>query len=312
MKKNILILGGTGFLGSNVIDYYLNNSQLLTPDLDLFFIIVGKQSKTNFTNSICYDIDFTIDNELRQLFELYIIDEVFHFISTSVPANSNSNIITDVKNNLLSTINLLELMKEFNVNNIIYLSSGGTVYGEHIENNFQEETLSSPNNSYGVLKITIENYIKLYHKLFGINYLIFRISNPFGKHHKSELNGLINIAIRKSIHNEIIQIWGDGTSKKDYIFASDFASIFWKLKKMNNYNDTINIGSGQMLSINEILNHIKVILPETKWEHSDEKLYDTRNPKFNIDKLKSKINFENTEILEAIKESYLWELKNKK
>ncbi|MEY2922337.1 MAG: UDP-glucose 4-epimerase, partial [Bacteroidota bacterium] len=212
--------------------------------------------------------------------------------------------------NLLSTLTLLELMREFEIKKITYLSSGGTVYGEHQELKYQEDYLITPNNSYGVLKLTIENYIKLYQKLFGVNYLILRVSNPFGLFHQSNVNGLINIAIRKSMNNEPIQIWGDGTTTKDYIFASDLARVFWQLKELNCYNEVINLGSGQMYSINDILGFIKLVLPQTKWVYQDEKIFDTRNADFDIDKLKSKTNFSNTQIVQAIESTYYWE-KNK-
>jgi UDP-glucose 4-epimerase len=159
-----------------------------------------------------------------------------------------------------------------------------------------------------VLKIAIENYIKLYHKMHGIEYLILRISNPFGKYHASTKNGLVNIAIRKAISNEPIQIWGDGTTTKDYIFASDFANIFWQLKLNCICNETINVGSGNNYSINEILVIIKKVIPSTTWEYIDAKVFDTKNPVFSISKLKSKRRMENTSLLQAIEETYQWEL----
>lgn len=306
-KKYILVLGGTGFLGMNVINHHQQELQEFA-ERDVVFIVVGKTQALQIRlNCIQVKIDYRNEQELRNLMESYPIEEVFHFISTSVPATSNANIKCDVKSNLLSTITLLELMREFDIKKIIYLSSGGTVYGEHHEMKYQEDYLSTPNNSYGVLKLTIENYIKLYQKLFGINYLILRVSNPFGMFHQSKVNGLINIAIRKSMNNEPIQIWGDGTSTKDYIFASDLARVFWQLKNLNCYNDVINIGSGQMYSINDILRYIKMVLPQTKWVYQDEKIFDTRHTDFNIDKLKSKISFSNTQFVQAIASTYLWE-----
>jgi UDP-glucose 4-epimerase len=305
--KYILVLGGTGFLGMNVINHYQQELQEFA-EIDVVFIVVGKTKALQIRlNCIQVQIDYTNEQELRNLMVSYPIDEVFHFISTSVPATSNANIKYDVKSNLLSTLILLELMREFDIKKIIYLSSGGTVYGEHHEIKYQEDYLSTPNNSYGVLKLTIENYIRLYQKLFGVNYLILRVSNPFGMFHQSNVNGLINIAIRKSINNEPIQIWGDGTSTKDYIFASDLARVFWQLKELNCYNDVINIGSGQMYSINDILGYIKMVLPQTKWVYKDEKIFDTRHSDFNIDKLKSKTNFSNTQIVQAIESTYYWE-----
>jgi UDP-glucose 4-epimerase len=296
--KYILVLGGTGFLGMNVINYYQQEVQEFAEN-DVVFIVVGKtQAPQMKSKCIQIQIDYRNELELRKLMESYPIDEVFHFISTSVPATSNVNIKDDVKSNLLSTLTLLELMREFNIQKIVYLSSGGTVYGEHHEMKYHEDYLSTPNNSYGVLKLTIENYIKLYQKLFGINFLILRISNPFGMFHQSEVNGLINIAI---------QIWGDGTSTKDYIYATDLARVFWQLMELNCYNDVINIGSGQMYSINDIVGYIKMVLPQTKWVYQDEKIFDTRQADFNIDKLKSIIKFDNTEMIEAIESTFYWE-----
>ncbi len=310
--KYILVLGGTGFLGMNVINHYQHELQEFAEN-DLVFIVVGKAKLPQMkSNCIQMQIDFRNEQELRTLMRSYPIDEVFHFISTSVPATSNANIKDDVQSNLISTLTLLEIMREFNIQKIIYLSSGGTVYGEHQEMKYQEDYLSTPINSYGVLKLTIENYIKLYQKLFGIKYLILRISNPFGMFHQSEVNGLVNIAIRKSMNNEPIQIWGDGTLTKDYIFASDLARVFWQLKELNCYNDVINIGSGQMYSINDILGYVKMVLPQTKWVYQDAKIFDTRHSDFIIDKLKTKINISYTQIFEAIESTYYWEKKSNK
>lgn len=306
-KKYILVLGGSGFLGMNVINHYQQELQEFV-EFDLVFIVVGKTQTLQIrSNCIQVQIDYTNEQELRNLMLSYPIDEVFHFISTSVPATSNANIKYDVVSNLLSTLTLLELMREFDIKKIIYLSSGGTVYGEHLEMKYQEDYLRTPNNSYGVLKLTIENYIRLYQKLFGVNYLILRVSNPFGMFHHSNVNGLINIAIRKSMNNEPIQIWGDGTSTKDYIFASDLARIFWQLRELNCYNDVVNIGSGKLYSINDIVGYIKMILPQTTWIYQDEKIFDTRHSDFTIEKLMSKINIRSTPILEAIESTYCWE-----
>lgn len=306
-KKYILVLGGTGFLGTNILDFY-NKVVIKGSDEEIVFVVVGKTNAIQIkSNSIYSQIDFTDGQELRKLMKQHKFEEVFHFISTSVPATSNLNIKQDVEFNLLSTLTLLELMKEFGIKKLTYLSSGGTVYGEQNEKIYQEDYLSSPNNSYGVLKLTIENYIKLYNKLFGINYLILRVSNPFGLFHNNKKNGLINIAIRKSIKLEPISIWGDGNATKDYIFATDFAKIFWELKGMNVFNEIINVGSGQSYSINDIIGFIKLVIPTTRCIYQDEKNFDTKNSDFKIDKLNSKLNIKTTQIQEAIENTYIWE-----
>jgi UDP-glucose 4-epimerase len=308
-NKCILILGGNGFLGRNVVDYFnihLRKQYNYTKP----FLILGNQTVVNDLETICVELDYSDTTSLKTVFEKYPIGEVFHFISTSVPATSNNNIIKDVQSNLIATLGLLDLMAEYGVQKITYLSSGGTVYGEKHKSLFQEEELSVPNNSYGVLKLTIENYIHLYHKLKGINYLILRISNPFGKFHYSEVNGIINIAIRKSLKGLPIQIWGDGTAEKDYVFAEDFARVFWELNMQEEWNTTYNVGSGAFYSINEILACIKTVLPDTNWEYVEEKSFDTKHTAFKIDKLLSKMTFENTPLMEAIKQTCNWEKSN--
>ena len=308
-KKYILILGGTGFLGLNIINHYQNQRKEGGLE-NLFFLVISKtNSIVRDKNIIPIQMDFTNKMEMRNLFITYAIDEVFHLISTTIPATSNANIHNDVKTNLLSTLNLLDLMNEFNIKKIIYFSSGGTIYGDNNIINYQEDNIKSPNNSYSILKLSIENYIILYHKQYGINYLILRISNPFGMFHKSEVNGLINIAIRKSLKGKPIEIWGDGNSTKDYIFASDLANVFWHLKSSNIYNDVINIGSGQYLSINEIIQHIKNVIPQTNWLYQDKKIFDTHSANLSIEKLKARINFSFTTFEKSIESTIIWEKK---
>lgn len=307
-KKYILVLGGSGFLGSNIIDYYRTYISDSSTDR-IVFVIVGKSSQINSGSDIIYfQVDFTNSKEIDKLMSKYNFDEVFHFISSSVPSTSNYSIKDDIQSNLIGTINLLENMVKYKINKIIYLSSGGTIYGENSNLVFQEDLISSQTNSYGILKMAIENYIKLYNKVHNINFLILRISNPFGAFHRSNLNGFVNIAIRKSINNEPIEIWGDGSISKDYIFCDDLSKIFWDLHKFNISNEVLNVGSGNSYSLLDIVKYIKLLLPDTKLNFQDKKVFDTVQTSFKIDKLKKIINIENTDMLNAIKKTYNWEI----
>ena len=306
--KYILILGGTGFIGKNIIENYTIDS---TKE-DICFIITYRNPKfilkKNLVNIIYIECDVSNSYQLEKIFFEYDISVVFHFLSSSVPVNSNQNIAIEINNNLTATIILLDLMRKYKVNKIIYLSSGGSVYGDDIQNGYQESMTLLPNNAYGITKLTIEKFIHLYNKLYGINYLILRLSNLYGEYHKNEVNGLINIAVRKALKKQIITIWGNGEVRKDYLYIKDFVIIFWKLYNLKNINYIVNVGSGCANSVIEIINIIKSLVPELNYEYTEEKNFDTKNLSFDTSFLKSLIPIFHTPISEGIKATLLWEL----
>lgn len=310
--KYILFLGGNGFLGKNVLDHYYEGHGLAE---DIHFVVVGA-TKPIAPDNIPSDrlsyhtLDFSDKAALELLFKIYTFSEVFHFVSATVPANSNQEMSKDIGTNLLGTIGLLELMVQYGATKIMYMSSGGAIYGDSMEGGSEETDFNNPNNSYGIVKLTIEKYILLFSKLHGLDYLIFRLSNPFGPHHTSSRNGIVNIAIRKAIRKEPVVIWGDGLNTKDYIYAKDFAGIFWMLYEKDIKNQILNVGSGKVYSIIDILENIKKIIPDLHWTFEAPKSFDTKKVAFKLDALKSILDIQNTEFLTALKETYDWELSN--
>ena len=198
-------------------------------------------------------------------------------------------------------------MTEYNVRKITYISSGGAIYGDSVAGGSQEQDFNNPNNSYGIVKLTIEKYICLFHKLYGIDYLILRLSNPFGAHHFNSKNGIINIAIRKGIRKEPVVVWGDGLNTKDYIYAPDFARIFWDLRTMNVKNQILNIGSGNLYSVIDLLENIKKIIPDLIWIFEGAKSFDTKKVEFRLESLKKIMPIQNTDFLEALQATWEWE-----
>jgi UDP-glucose 4-epimerase len=306
----ILFLGGSGFLGSNVLAAYRAFEGAVKKPLR--FIVTGRgvhrMDQGLLPAEVEYvQMDYTEKQEVEQVFAKYSIDEVFHFISATVPANSNHNIRHDIETNLIGTVSVLECIAQKGVNRITYLSSGGAIYGDTLLRTFQEQDFNIPNNSYGIIKLTIEKYIHLFHKLYNIDYLILRVSNPFGYYHKSTQNGLINIALRKAARGETLSVWGDGRNTKDYIFAEDFAHIFWTLYQKGVKNQILNIGSGQLYSILDILTAIRKILPDMQWTFESAKSFDTRNVAFSLDALQKIMPLHHTDFQEALRRTWEWE-----
>ena len=299
-KETILLLGGTGFIGRNIIDYVLKNEEYSNYKI----VVLSRNFQRETFASIAYVTgDYGDKNVLMRLFSKWNFTKVIHCATSTTPLSSGNNILNDINGNLIATIGLLDVMKENGCSNILYLSSGGAVYGEKHLNTISENEVCDPISSYGVVKLTIENYLRLYQKQYGINYLILRVSNPFGKFHVSEKQGIINIAIRRALREEAIEVWGDGSQSKDYIFVDDMVKIIFSLLKEKVVNKTINVGSGEIHELNMILSTIKIYLPSLEVNYVASKVTDVKDFCLDISLMQSLINFEFTDFEEAIRKT---------
>lgn len=304
VKETVLLLGGSGFIGKNIIDHVINNEK----QLNYKFVVLSREPQMDFINAVEYVIgDYSNKTTLKELFSKWHFTQVFHCATSTTPLSSSDNILFDINGNLIATIGLLDVMKDFNCKSILYLSSGGAVYGEKNLELIPESEICYPISSYGVVKLTIENYLRLYQNQFGINYLILRVSNPFGKFHTSETQGIINVAIRRALRGEIVEIWGDGKQSKDYIYVKDLVKIIFHLIENNHINKTINVGCGKSYQLNSILSTIQIYLPTLRIKYLDSKISDVKDFSLDISYLHSLINFETSNFKDAVQETIAWE-----
>jgi UDP-glucose 4-epimerase len=251
--------------------------------------------------------DYADAQALDNLFTSHRFDRVFHFASSIIPAISSENIRQDIESNLLPTIGLMEMMKKHQVSKLLYLSTGGAVYGNVNQEKVPEDYPCKPISSYGIIKLAVEHYIELYAKLYQIDYLILRLSNPFGEFHRSPKQGVINIAVRKALKGEVMTVWGDGSQAKDYIYAADIGQAIDGLIKSGVKNETINVGSGESLTLNEIIKRIQAKLPAFQVEYKDAKLTDVHQICLDTTKLAAKINWEITSFDKALDATITYE-----
>ncbi|MCK8141464.1 NAD-dependent epimerase/dehydratase family protein [Flavobacterium sp. I-SCBP12n] len=304
VKETILLIGGSGFIGSNLIDFVLKNNDFS----DYKFVVLSRSLKREPSNNVVYITgDFTDKTVLINLFSKWNFTKVFHFATSTTPLTSGNNILCDINGNLIATIGLLDIMKEFECKSIVYLSSGGAVYGEKKLEKISENEICNPVSSYGVVKLTIENYIRLYQKQNGINYLILRVSNPFGKFHSSEKQGVINIAIRRALLSEPVEIWGDGLQSKDYIFVDDLVKVIFALVEQKVLNKTINVGSGETHQLNKILEIIKIYMPNLKVNYVGSKTTDVKDFCLDVSVMKSFYKLKLVDMNDAIQKTILFE-----
>ena len=308
-KKNILLLGGFGFIGLNLIEEFIQSDQ--------YNIIVFSAKNTPadrmdiFKDVKIYLGDFNNENDLEKIFQENKIDIVFHLISTTIPSTSNEDIIYDIKSNLISTIRMLDLMVKNNVGKIVFFSSGGTIYGIGNEREkFSESDLSKPICSYGIIKDTIEKYLFLYNYLYGLQYLILRVSNPYGEYHNSEKQGLINVALKNILKGESVNIWGDGEAIRDYLYVGDLAKIVAQLIEKNIFNEVFNVGSGVGYSVNEIISVIRKVAGNVDVVKREARKVDVPRIILDNKKLQSINPFVFTDVEMGIREAYHWMKQN--
>ncbi len=309
--KTILLLGGYGFIGTNILHY------IDTHLADEYKVIVFDKFARHISNTefACvvktYAGDFSDSVFMESIFAHHTIDIVIHSLSTTIPSQS-FNACYDVESNLIPTLNLCSAMIKHQVNSIVYISSGGAVYGdsETVLKHSETENVF-PISSYGIVKLAIEKYLMQFAHLYGLKPLILRLSNPYGEWHYSQKQGICNVAIRKGLMGEELSIWGDGSSKKDYIYIKDFVDILFQLLGKHVHTDIINVASGQVLSVNEILDMIQQHIPELQISYTESSKYDVSHFELDTTKLQSIIGaYHFTPIQQGLENAFSWTKNN--
>jgi UDP-glucose 4-epimerase len=250
MPEQCLVLGGCGFMGSNLVEALLNAGYRVR------VLDTPSASRTNLA-SVEARIDFLggdflnaqdLDAALRD------VNFVFHLVGTTLPADSNSRPSFDLETNVIGTIGLLQSCLRHRVRRLVFASSGGTVYGEPEKIPIAEDHPTNPLCSYGITKLTIEKYLQLFHRLYGLDYTILRIANPYGRYQKLiSGQGLIGALLARIRDGQTITIWGDGSVIRDYIYIDDVVSAFLKALTHTSSHRIFNIGTGRGTSVADLL-----------------------------------------------------------
>ena len=253
----VVIFGGGGFVGSAIAN------QLADGNHDIrIFERPGVKPYRHFTadDRIEWQTgDFMNIHDIEQAINGF--DIVLHLISTTLPKNSNENIIYDLESNLVSTINLLNAMVSRQIRKIVFISSGGTVYGTPSYIPIDEGHPTEPQVSYGITKLAIEKYLLLYQRIYGIKVIILRVSNPYGERQRVETSqGAVSIFLSRAIQKQPIEIWGDGRVTRDYIYVSDVADAFIRAIEYDGPKSVFNISSGTGTNLIDLINLIEHVL----------------------------------------------------
>jgi len=303
-STNILVIGGAGFIGSNLVGKLLEEG---------YKIIVFEQKECKIhrlpkSNNLIIEYGTLLDvTYFENILLKFKIDIVIHLASSIIPLSDQKAFISDIENILTPTITLLALISSLGIK-FYYFSSGGTVYGDRFNNkqSILENEETNPISYYGISKLFIEKLILMENIRSNLSYVILRPSNLYGPGQNVDGNqGLIAVVLGKIIKGESVTIWGDGKNVRDYIYIDDLISCVSKLLLSNVNNEIINIGSGKGQSVNDIIEVIRnVSHQQVKVNYDIRRLVDVSVSVLNTDKLLRLIDVNFTSIEEGVSEFY--------
>jgi UDP-glucose 4-epimerase len=250
--QRCLVIGGNGFIGNHVCKRLLElGHEVVVFDVsrDFFSFKDLQSSRLRLITG-----DFLNRAELKAALEG--IDWVFHLATTTTPASSNKNMVFDIQSNVIASIELFEEAVAAGVKKVLFASSGGTVYGYPPINPVPEDVHPNPLVSYGITKLMIEKYGALFNALYGLKVIALRIANPYGPRHRSITQGVIPIFIRRILAGQPLEIWGDGSIVRDYIYISDVVEAFVCAAVYDGPEQVFNIGSGYGVSLRELVERL--------------------------------------------------------
>lgn len=182
-------------------------------------------------------------------------------VSTNIPTTSNKHISQDIQTNILFSSILFDSCVKYGVKKVVFISSGGTVYGKEVKCPLPESTATNPISSYGVQKITIEKLLYLYNYMYGLDYRIIRLANPYGPYQRPNgVLGAVTTFTYKALKGEEIQVYGDGSVIRDYIYIDDAVRAILNIVNGESKHHTFNVGCGYGVSIKEVLETVESAL----------------------------------------------------
>ena len=248
----ILVTGGAGFIGSHVVDALVSAGHTVTV---VDSLVTG--SKENI-NSAARFVQFDITSpNLAEIFAECRPETVFHLAAQIDVRKSVADPVGDATVNIIGSLNVLEAARQSGVRHFIFASSGGAVYGDTKNRPTPEGNPEQPASPYGIAKLTVEHYLRVYGVQYGLRTVALRYSNVYGPRQNALGEaGVVAIFCRKLIAGEEAVINGDGEQTRDYVYVADVVSANLAALAYGK-SGVFNIGTGVEISVNAVADRIR-------------------------------------------------------
>lgn len=302
--KKILVTGGAGFIGSNLVDKLIElGHQVAVIDN----LSSGKREYLN-PQAKFYEVDICDKASIAKIFESEKFDYVYHLAAQIDVRISVADPELDNKINVLGGLNILENCNKNKVKKILFVSTGGAIYGETELMPTDESHPAYPLSPYGIHKLTFEKYLKYYFEVYGQDYTIFRLANVYGpRQYKGGEAGVVSIFVDFAVNGKKLTINGDGLQTRDFVFVGDVVNAL-VAGLDNTHAGEINIGTGKETNLIEIVEAIEAALGrKIEREHTAAKPGEQRRSALHHGKAKEVLGWQPTVGLhEGIKKSITW------
>lgn len=249
-----LVIGANGFIGSHLVDELVQRGHEVTC-FDRF-----SRQHISYHSTDVFSIVGDFMNQADIAAALVGQDYVFHFVSTTTPATAENDPTLDVRTNITSSIQLFHSCIDAGVRKVFFASTGGAIYGNQPASVFCEDSPAFPVSPYAIGKLTIEGYLRYFGAKYGLQSVVFRISNPYGpRQHANKKQGVIPIFLQQIFQGLPITIFGDGSMVRDYLYVTDAVKMIGAVVDRPGIADVYNIGSGQGTSVNELVTTIRSV-----------------------------------------------------
>lgn len=250
----VLVTGGAGFIGSHVVDQLIMQQHQVVVVDDLS---TGLRENVNGAAQF-YQLDIR-SAQLVKIVAEHHFDCVLHLAAQTAVPVSLERPGFDCEVNVLGSVNLLEACRRAGVKRVIF-SSSAAVYGQVTELPVAETAVTVPTSFYGLSKLTVEQYLRLYHDLFGLDYVLLRYANVYGERQgDAGEGGVVSIFSRRIWRDQTIAIYGDGGQTRDFVYVGDVAAANLKAMVTAAPNAVYNISTQTQTSINTLVQQLTAI-----------------------------------------------------
>ncbi len=271
--SRVLITGGNGFIGSHLVDALAASGKHEV-------LVLGTRPRPY--DALPADVTF-VQGDVRDanllgcLLADYEIEAVYHAAWSSISETAIRNQTADIEKNLVPLVRLLDACRDSDVRRVLFLSTGGAVYGLPRTNLVNEDHPTHPISPYGITKLAAEKYLRMYRELHGLEYVILRPSVPYGpRQDPNRRQGAVTVFTHRALQGEPITIWGEGESLRDYFYVGDMVTPLINAMDIPFAGDmTFNLAGKRGYTLLELVSVLEEVLNvRVRVEHRERRKFD--------------------------------------